>query len=254
MSYYFDVLLHYKESAALDDWTSKLTLVLSTFKLGSRAFLHDLAARTVEIRRNWIRTYLADCPDDNSRSSAVKIFTTAFQSCLSIPLELSLLRKWNGCLSESLKSWNMESLDRKSSPKPMPSFSDIMPHMEYHSPIGVIILYVSQLLDVAPQMWRNAYDLFEFIKDISSLDDKEYCVLSAVTESDTPARLVCLILRDHTPQYLKVLFPRASLSPDMVRNLVKAEVKAQPTPLQPVTADTAMNQIDSNMAAVLDIL
>ena len=101
----------------------------------------------------------------------------------------------------------MESLDRKSSPKPMPSFSDIMPHMEYHSPIGVIILYVSQLLDVAPQMWRNAYDLFEFIKDISSLDDKEYCVLSAVIESHIPARLVCLILRDHTPQYFDEINP-----------------------------------------------
>ena len=99
-------------------------------------------------------------------------------------------------------------------------------------------------------MWRNAYDLFKFMKDISSLDDKEYCVLSAVIESDTPARLVRLILRDHTPQSLKVLFPRALLSPDMVRNLVKAEVKAQPTPLQPVTADTVMNHIDSNMATV----
>ena len=55
ISYYYDVLLHYTEYAALDDWTSKLAIVLSTIKLGIRAFLHHLAARTVEMRRNWIR-------------------------------------------------------------------------------------------------------------------------------------------------------------------------------------------------------
>ena len=86
----------------------------------------------------------------------------------------------------------------------MPSLSDRMPRMEYHSPIGVIILYASQLLYVAPQIWRNAYDLFEFIKDKRN---KEYCVLSAVIESYTPSRLVCLILRDHTPQYFDEINP-----------------------------------------------
>ena len=101
ISYYFDVLLHYKERAALDDWTSKLAIVPS---MGLRAFLHHLAARTVEMRRNGIRTYLTDCPDDNSRSSAFKICTTAFHRAV-FPYHFNCLRFENG-MTAFLSRWN----------------------------------------------------------------------------------------------------------------------------------------------------
>lgn len=256
ISYYFDVLLHSRQSTALGEWTRKLADVLTLFKSGSRSFLFDLANRTVEVRRNWIRTFLADCPDDNSRSSAVKIFLAAFQSYLSLPHEVTLLRQWTECLTDSLKLWRTEALERKSSPKPPPSFGELLSHIKCHSPVGIIILYAAQLLDIAPQIWRSSIDLFDFVKEVASLDhdDHEYCVLSAVIESLIPPRLVCLILRELTPQYLKAFFPKASMSSDMVRNLVKTESKANnPLPIQPVTAET-MNHMDTNSSMEISFL
>jgi len=255
ITYYFDVLLHSKESSPLDDWTNKLETVLRLYKSGSRTFISDLATRTILVRRNWLRTFLTDSPDDNSRSSAVKIFITALQSCLSVSTEITLLQLWNDCLRDSLKPWKTETFERKSSSKPPPSFNELLSRIKYQSPIGIIILYAAHLLDIAPQIWRNSLDLFDFIKDIASLDqdDQEYHTLSAVVESLIPTRLLCLALKDHTPQYLKVIFPYASMSHDMVRNLVKSEAKAQGSSIQP-TAGELVNPIDINSSMELSTL
>ena len=228
--YVFDILLHSADVEGLQDWTNKLTDALKQDSIGARWFVHELARRSVSVSSNWMQIYCTDCPDELARNAAVDIIGAAVTSCATIIGEQRALENWieactlqldtqrtaqNGtgavpfCLEGNWKKHeDVSGLDDSSS-----------------SSIGILISFLSLLLDHGPCSWCCNSELCKLIGHFANI--KPHPVGSimhrALIIAQIPARFICLATRERSPVLLRNSFPGASLSHEMAETLQKNE-------------------------------
>lgn len=225
LTYFFEVLLHSVDNRVLGDWVKKLSAALENDPSGARWFVHKLARKTTCISANWLRIYVADCPEESSRNAAVKTIGAAIASCISFSNEQSALKLW-------IDAWKqqVESLQSGVLPTNLIGKShqyEVVDGLEVgsSSSIGILISYITLLLEHAPRTWRYNSELCLLIRDISSIDPDcgGMLVRRALIEAQVPARLICLALREKSPVMLKNAFQGASISYVVAEAVVRNE-------------------------------
>jgi ubiquitin carboxyl-terminal hydrolase 9/24 len=232
LAFFLDVLLYSGDKASLGTWTSMLCDTLSFDQESSKHFVLKLARRTYTVSANWLRTYIAECPDQDSRLAAVRIFAVAIRSCAAIPDEEATLVKWIQAWQEQLNSY--KDLLGKA---PLPScLKDSWQILEDYrtlgtprsSIIGTIISHINKLLDVAPRTWRYNSELCALIRDIANGENEAggSALRSALNESHVPSRLICLVARDKASSALRISFPGPSMSFETADSQARPETNA----------------------------
>mmetsp|Transcript_24463 Transcript_24463/g.35514 ORF Transcript_24463/g.35514 Transcript_24463/m.35514 type:complete len:1442 (+) Transcript_24463:501-4826(+) len=235
LSFVFDILLHSTDKDAISDWTKKLVDALMIDREGAKIFVYELARRTKKVGANWLKVYCSECPESHSRSAALQIIAVAIQTCLGFLSEQAALRRWTQAWKAQVedrerlisgKRQHISSMQTKLD-GPWQSHEDDS-NFEGHSAsssIGIIISYLSLLLEVAPRTWRLNADLCLFIRELSCISTEEggQCIREAMIEAQLPARLICLAIREKSPPLLRDAFPGASVSLDVAEAMVKTE-------------------------------
>ena len=212
--YFFEILLHSADSKALGDWVKKLIAALNHDPSGARWFVQELARRTTCISANWLRIFCSDCPEDMSRNAAVKIIGAAISSCMTFSVEQIALKAWTDAWKQQLEAHQSGVM-----PTNLIGISHQLEDVNglsdgSSSSIGILISYISLLLEHAPRTWRYNSELCLLIRDISSIDPDSggTLVRCALVEAQIPARLICLAIREKAPSILKNTFQGASVS------------------------------------------
>jgi hypothetical protein len=250
LSFFFDVLLHSVENGVLEKWTSSLLNVLHLLPEGSRSFVNDIARRTLKTNENWLRTYAAECPEDSSRPAAMKIFAAAIESSLRFPEERSSLELWTQAYIEQNQAHETLQLEEKMKHRSVPTClqSTWQCHEDLTnikngkaSSVGIILSFLSSLLEVAPRTWRYNNDLCAIIRDVSNISGNQEgaIIRKALIVSQFPARLMCLVMRDKAPLQLRVSMRGAALAPDIANAMVKPETNPIPQ-LLPLSSASGM--------------
>ena len=247
--FFFDVLLHSVENGVLEQWTSLLLNVLRLLPEGSRSLVHDIARRTLKTNENWLRTFAAECPEDLSRPAAMKIIAAAIESSLRYPEERSSLELWiqayiaQNNAHETLRQ--EENFKHRSIGTCLQSTwqcNEDLANMRNGkaSSVGIILSFLSSLLEVAPRTWRYNNDLCSLIRDVSNISGNQEgaIIRKALIVSHFPARLMCLVMRDKAPVTLRVAMRGASLAPDIANAMVKHETNPVPQ-LLPLSSTSA---------------
>jgi len=216
--YFFDILLHSVDKNTLSDWIDLLSSALSSPLHGS-SFTHEIARRTRTINENWLRIFASDCPEDTSRSVAMKIIATAIRSCLGREEEVSALKSWTQAMSKQIYS-----LDSDISPVSLQKHEDIDKMVSFESSsLGIIISFICLLLDLAPRTWQYNIDLCALIREISniSIEGNGDVLRDALISVEVPARLIALFMRDKSPIQIMSAFPDLSLSFERIECIAK---------------------------------
>jgi ubiquitin carboxyl-terminal hydrolase 9/24 len=221
-SFFLDVLLYSAQKPSLDEWTDRLSNIITLDRECAKMFVHDLAARTATVSSNWLRTYTSDCPDRRSRIAALVIFASAIKTCSTIDTEEALLRRWADACQEQVVSKFGETA-------PLPtrlegswaSLEDLKCISEGKgSAIGKIISYVTTLLEAAPRTWRYNSELCVLIRDLAHVDG---ILRSALKEALVPPRLLALLLRGRATPEMRMKFPGAALSLEAADTQIRME-------------------------------
>jgi len=233
LSFYFNVLLHSVDKDTLDEWTQKLVAVLHSSKEGSKFLLHKIAKGTRTVNENWLRVYTSDCPEDLSRAAAVRVFVAAFQTCISFTDEVVALEAWTQAWSEQLAVFDKLANERGEQTTIPTSLGPDWQHYEdvsridegKASSLGIVISYLSTLLEVAPRTWRYNADLCTLLKELGSSPDNKRgdCLRAALIQAQVPARLICLMIREKAPLFLRTSMPGSSLSQDIAEAMTRPE-------------------------------
>eukprot|EP00594_Rhizosolenia_setigera_P017554 CAMPEP_0178974318 /NCGR_PEP_ID=MMETSP0789-20121207/22383_1 /TAXON_ID=3005 /ORGANISM="Rhizosolenia setigera, Strain CCMP 1694" /LENGTH=2735 /DNA_ID=CAMNT_0020662625 /DNA_START=1162 /DNA_END=9369 /DNA_ORIENTATION=- len=234
LTYTFDVFLHTSESEYLSDWIQQLTTALKFDPSGSSWFVHQLAKKTGNVSSNWLRVFLIECPEELSRTAAMEIISTAISSCIRFSQEQGLLQGW-------IDSWKLQAeahqrlqAGKRQHDSPMPTRLEDSYKMKENladvdkssvSSIGIIISNIVLLLEHAPRSWRYIPEICRFIRDLATIDPSNggTSIRQALIESQVPARLICLALREKAPDVLRNAFPGSSLSHDIAESMIKNE-------------------------------
>jgi hypothetical protein len=230
MSYFFDVILHCTDKELIDDWSSSLSASLVSFSDGAKWFTHELARRTSGVIGNWLRIFSYECPDTNSRTAAMQVICNGMQCCLGYTSEKHLLQQWSQAWADQARLIGSES------PRPFPTaLGDSWRHLEdvsllqsgESSCVGIILSHISLLLEFAPRQWVYNADVCSFLKNLCSAnEDNNVVIRQAMIESQIPARILALILREKSPRSLRLSFPGASISTEMAEALAKPETQS----------------------------
>jgi len=252
LSFVFDILLYSAEKASLDYWVSKLSSAMTIDIEIARSFVTLLAKKTEEVSPNWLRTYLADCPEQDSRVAAIRIFCAAVKSCVSDEDEQISLDGWCQAWKKQISTQSPGAFLGAMPTKlqgALSSYEDVnaISKGSQATALGVIISFITALLEVAPRTWRYNADLCLFIRELSSVD-KELggnVLHEAMVETQIPARLICLVLRERAPAALKASFPGASVSVDAIDTQIRSETNTS-SHLLPMSGNQVMNASDLN--------
>lgn len=230
LSFVFDILFHLPlKKIALDDWSKILMRVFTSSYEITAMFVSDLAKRTHQVYENWIRAYSIECPEEGSRRTALQIFVCAISSLLRNPSEQTLLQSWTQSwttqVSELEKHWISKrqrcgTLPTKLVPQDMRPLEDIAKIGVTATSIGIIISYLSELIEVSPRYHQANIELCFFIRELASASGN---LRSAMVEAHFIARLACLLARDHGQNTLRILFPGSSISHDVVDAISREE-------------------------------
>eukprot|EP00567_Pseudictyota_dubia_P007508 CAMPEP_0197442408 /NCGR_PEP_ID=MMETSP1175-20131217/8425_1 /TAXON_ID=1003142 /ORGANISM="Triceratium dubium, Strain CCMP147" /LENGTH=3192 /DNA_ID=CAMNT_0042972873 /DNA_START=42 /DNA_END=9620 /DNA_ORIENTATION=- len=238
-SYFFGILLHSVEKDTLSAWTDGLKAALECNRVGAKLFTRELARRTHEVSTNWLRVFCSDCPEETSREAAIKVFATAVQICAGFPEEQAALDHW-------IKAWRLQVEEREKevlaargvrqqvSTMPMPTklqgafkVREDLNGLEggSSSSLGVIVSFLTTLLEVAPRSWRYNSDLCLLLRELASLDASlgGQRLRNAMMEAQIPARLISLAIRERSPFHMRAAFPGASVSLEIADAMLKAE-------------------------------
>ena len=229
LTFVFDVFLYSADKANLGVWVSMLSGTLSVDLESSRLFVRKLAGKTRAVSANWLRTYVADCSDQESRQAAVTIFACALRSCASIEEEQSLLLLWQGAWKQQMLAFKL-NLGKVALPTKLEGSSKALEDVRTlgtsrSSSIGVVISYINVLLEAAPRTWRINSELFTLIRDIAIVDGEHGGALlrAGLNETHVPERMICLVTRDKAPGFLRCSFPGASMSYELVDSQTRQE-------------------------------
>jgi len=233
LSFYFNVLLHSVEKEALDEWTKTIVVVLNSSQEGSKFLTHEVARGTCAVNENWLRVYTSDCPEDLSRSAAVQVLAAAFRTCISLPEEVKALEAWTKAWSQQIAEIDELAKDRDQQTALPTALESKWGHHEdanqidqgTASSLGVIISYLSVLLEMAPRTWRYNAELCALLKELGTVSDENGGVWlrKALIQAQIPARLVCLMIREKAPQLLRISMPGSSLSQDVAEAMSRPE-------------------------------
>lgn len=245
LSFVYDILLYSADKGSLVYWVKKLSEAMVGDRESAMAFLIQLARKTHTVSGNWLRTYLADCPEPDSRIAAARIFCAAIRSCAAVEEEQEALRRWS-------QAWRNQILTQHKIPTKLEG--EFQSHEDLTavtgggaSVIGVIISYLTALLEVAPRTWRYNSDLCLFIRDLSCSSSElgGAALREAMMEAQIPARLICLVIRDRAPSALRAAFPGASASIEAVETQIRQETNPS-SHLMPLSSGQVMNASDLN--------
>ena len=241
LTFFYDVLLYSNERPALGEWVRMLEQTVCLDKGCARAFLARLASKTKAVSANWLRTYLSDCPDPQARNAAVRIFSAAFQSCLEMESEQEALRKWSAAWGEQLAATDRHGALPCSLRGEWYRFED--PQSDDYSRIGTLLSFVNVLIEASPRNWRYIPELNTFVRDLAKQGND--LLRSALIESLIPARLVCTIVKDQSPEIVRVAFPGSSMASEVAETQIRPETHHS-TQMMSMGGNHVMNSTDSN--------
>lgn len=232
LSFVFDILFHLSsKKTALADWSRTLIDIFSSsWDLAAR-FVADLATRSHLTYENWIRAYTMECPEEGSRRAALQIFVCAMHSLLSNPTEQSLLKDWaRGWAFQESKlakrpNYQIEAMPTKLELTELRPLEDTRELGVTASSIGVILSFLSELIEVSPRYSQANVELCFFIKELCGTDAPTAGKLlrEAMIESHLAARLICLATAELSPLPLKYKFPGSSVSSDIAAAISREE-------------------------------
>lgn len=221
-SFFFDVLLYSAQRVSVNDWVVMLSDIFLNDGETAKRFVRSLAERTHLVSSNWLKTYISDCPEHEARIAAIRVFTAGIQACAAYSEEQESLRKWAGAWKKQVQ----ETSDRAIPTRLEGRWQELESLASSKaSKIGIIISYLTRLLEVAPRTWRYNADLCLLIRDLSN-SRPEYggvFLREAMEAAEFPARLVCLVSRDQSPRSLRTAFPGATTSLAAAESQVRAE-------------------------------
>lgn len=247
LTFVFEILLYSGERPALDVWVRMLEETMGTYRNSARAFMAKLASKTREVSGNWLRTYLADCPDRSARTAAVRIFSAAIKSCATLNDEQGKLEQWTKAWKEQLSSIG----DRIEGPVPCLLEGEWISHEDPQAPkasaIGVLLSFTNVLIDSSPRNWRFTPELSLFVRNLASVEpgDGGDVLRQAMIASLIPARLCCLVARDRVPPAVRVAFPGASVASEVAETQMRAEQNPAPQ-MMSLSGSAVLNQPDMN--------
>eukprot|EP00547_Thalassionema_nitzschioides_P005510 CAMPEP_0194205836 /NCGR_PEP_ID=MMETSP0156-20130528/5031_1 /TAXON_ID=33649 /ORGANISM="Thalassionema nitzschioides, Strain L26-B" /LENGTH=3092 /DNA_ID=CAMNT_0038932219 /DNA_START=10 /DNA_END=9288 /DNA_ORIENTATION=+ len=246
ISFFFDVLLYASDKTSLNVWVSMLIETLSADQESAKNLVKNLAERTGTISANWLRTYVADCPEPESRIAAVRIFAAAIRSCASIEAEEVKLKRWTNAWKEQLDCFKGK-LGKVPFPTALENSWQVHEGIELldsqrASSIGAILSFINVLLEVAPRTWRYNSELCMLIRDIAIAYEENGgdALRSALNLIQVPARLICLVIRDKARSSLRASFPGASMSFELADSQARPETNPS-AHLLPMTSPQMMN-------------
>ena len=235
LSYAFDVLFHLSlEKNAFGDWSAKLMQIFSSSSDVTAAFVVDLAKRTRKIYENWIRAYTVECSEEVPRRTALQIFACAIHSHVCQAAEQSRLSSWIHCMKLQISDRSRLMLNKRQHIGAMPTKLEAAPARELEdisnmegtaTSIGIILSFLSLLIELSPRYVQSNVDLCFFIRELASSNKMPQGILlrEAMIEAQFPARLTCLAIREKSVPLLRLAFPGASLSMDIADAISKNE-------------------------------
>jgi ubiquitin carboxyl-terminal hydrolase 9/24 len=246
VTFVFDVLLYSNERFALGEWVKMLEETMYGDKSCARAFLVRVASKTKEISGNWLRTYLSDCPDQVARSAAVRIFSAAFRSCVTLDDEQGKLQKWKQGWSEQLTT--IGSI-KEALPCSLEGEWKILEdtRSDEYSALGTILSFVNVLIEASPRNWRYSPELNTFVRNLANTSSVAGGDLlrSAMIESLIPARMVCSVVRERAPALLRAAFPGSSVSTEAAESQIRPESRPV-SQMMPMGGNHAMSPAEAN--------
>eukprot|EP00804_Cyclotella_cryptica_P003556 CCRYP_002177-RC/>CCRYP_002177-RC protein AED:0.09 eAED:0.09 QI:151/1/1/1/0.8/0.83/6/655/3175 len=240
LSFMFDMLFHLSlERHALEKWSARIIQIFSSSPIVTEAFVYDLAKRTRCVYGNWIRAYTVECSDEPSRRTAQHIFASAIGRQLVKKNEQQLLQEWSrGWISE----WHHRQVELRKgihrlTPMPTDLTADSYAPLEDISKIGVtataigvILSFITLLLELSPRIVQSRVDLCFFIKLLARYDSIEGRYLrDAMAHAQLPVRLICFAWRDKfhngipSLNFLTSLYPGACLGSTVAVSMSKHE-------------------------------
>lgn len=222
-SFFFDVLLYSAQRGSVNDWVMMLTDIFMNDGETAKRFVRSLAERTRTVSSNWLKTYLTDCPEQDARIAVIRVFSAGILACAAYNDEQESLRKW----AMAWKAQVGEISPGRAVPtrlegrwQELESFTS-----SKASNIGVILSYLTCLLEVAPRTWRYNSDLGLLIRDLSNARPEYggFFLREAMEAAEFPARLICLVSRDRTAPALQAAFPGATVSLAAAESQARAE-------------------------------
>ena len=228
VTFFFDVFLYSSDKTWLQHWVRMLSDIFFSDRNSAQMFVHKLATKTSIISGNWLRTYLTDCPESDARLAAIQVFVSALQSCIRLDVEQTILRRWTQASVEQLLA--TEQFGKAPMPTELKGEWKMFENPNLFatgdaSSIGVIISFLTVLIESAPRTWKYTADLCTLIRDISDAKTGNggSAIVDALHQAQIPARLTCLITRDKAPILLRAAFPGASVSFDIAETQVRQE-------------------------------
>jgi ubiquitin carboxyl-terminal hydrolase 9/24 len=233
LSFVFDVLFHLSlKKDALDDWSKILQQVFSSSYDISAMFVSDLAKRTHQVYENWVRAFTMECPEEGSRRTALQIFSCAISSLLNNPTEQSLLQHWTQSWESQISAMDkIFANNRQGCVMPtrleavgLRPREDLTQIGVTATSIGIILSFLTQLIEVSPRYTQANIELCFFIRELASCQAPTARILrDAMVEAHFIARLSCLAIREKTHEVLRTAFPGSSLPLDVVEAISREE-------------------------------
>jgi hypothetical protein len=237
-------------------------------------FVNELAMRTRLVNENWVRAYVMECTEVNSRRAALDIFVRAIvTTLLRRPNEQTLLQHWTGAwnaqssecealIREAINQRRSREVRKSDLPMPMKlqgqhrQLEDVENVGVSATGVGIILSSLVQLIEVSPR-YTQGNDLYYFVRELSNVgggnahspsnysSEAEAAVgkllRDAMTEAQFIPRLMCLIIDE---DILKHVFPGASASADVVEAISRNET--QPASTNIMQMNSQMNSSHHN--------
>ena len=238
LSYLFDVFFHLSvDKSVIDSWLEKTNQIFTSYPLITELFVSNLAERSHYVYKNWLRAYTVESTDDQSRRAALTIFASAIRIQLSNNTEQQLLQKWALVSEDEWKRSLQQLRNGKQNVSRMQTdlgtkeeIEDVSKIGSTATGIGIILSFVSKLLELSPRIVQTRIELFFFIEQLAKIDGTEgRCLRNAMNHAQIPIRLICIAWRDKfsnsTPHLdtLKFLFPGACIGSNFAIGLCKHE-------------------------------
>lgn len=231
LSFVFDVLFHLSlKTSALNDWSKTLMHIFSSSSEITAIFVSDLAKRTHQVYENWVRAYTIECPEEGSRRAALKIFACAMSSLLGTSVESQLLMIWTASWGDQVEEREKQIANTRQCSSAMPTkleapasqYEDITNIGVTATSIGIILSFISELLEVSPRYTQANIELSFFIQELAN--GKEGKLLrDAMVEAQFIARLSCLAIREKSHEISRGAFPGSSVPLDIVEAISRNE-------------------------------
>ena len=233
LSFVFDLLLHVSvDKNILESWSAKIGQIFMMYPIVTEAFVSNLAHRTRCVHENWIRAYTVECSDEQSRRTALQIFTTAIRKQLGKKNEQRLLQEWiRGLTNEWSRIIEQIRNGQHVAPMIPESSEDVSNIGTTATGIGAILSFVTVLLELCPRFVQTRVELFYFIELLAKSEGSEGQLLRlAMSRAHIPVRLLCLAWREKFQhngiphlRTLRALFPGVCLSSNLAIGLCKHE-------------------------------